>query len=60
MGGAARGADQPGDFLEIAGAAGHGLNHTQTAKQCLGAGRGGVLGNFWGVFLHIQPLPLSE
>ncbi|MOA16614.1 hypothetical protein D3C78_1368360 [compost metagenome] len=60
MGGAARGADQPGDFLEIAGAAGHGMNHTQTAKQSLGAGRCGVLGDFWGVFLHIQPLPLSE
>jgi hypothetical protein len=52
--------DQPGDFLEIAGATGHSLNHTQTAKQCLGAGRRGVLGDFWGVFLHIQPLPLSE
>ena len=37
-----------------------GLNHTQTTKQCLGASRRGVLGDFLGVFLHIQPLPLSE
>ena len=58
--GAARGADQPGDFLEVTGATGHGLNHTQTAKQGLSAGGRGVLGDFWGVFLHIQPLPLSE
>ena len=56
---AARGADAPGDLLEIPRTSRHRLHHAQAAQQGLGAGGGGVFDGGVGVFLHIGPISMK-